>query len=86
MAQNDGRVGSNRPSVSEPTQFIGERCQIVAVDPLYNLAPTLIHSVRVHGAEDTAGNGGYRVAVSADVCSEEDRVLSRLQRYRESQC
>jgi hypothetical protein len=47
-----------RPSVSKPGEVTTGDCwQVVAVDALYDVAPLPIHSVRVHGAEDPAGNG-----------------------------
>jgi hypothetical protein len=66
---------AQKASVPEASQFIGDCSQIVAIDLLYHLDPMLIHGVRVHGTQDSSSNGGYGVAVTADVRSQENGLL-----------
>src|SRR5437016_5172223 len=63
------------PGPAQLLEFIGNRHQVVVVHCLYNAVPVVIHGHRIRGPENRPGNRCYRVTVSANVCSQENRFL-----------
>ena len=64
--------------------FVGDRNQVVVVDPFYNSVPVIIYGGRIHGAENPPCDGRYGVTVSSDVRGQQGRVFRRLHKGSES--
>ena len=65
---------NSTPPRTKGPERTAQCAQVVTVDALDDVVPLLIHGVRVHRAEDSAGDRRHRVTVPADIGGKQNGV------------